>query len=69
MCDTGQVLARAGASPRFGKEAYTAGEWMEAMGWPKDTDTGNRYGFPGKNLWDAPAFTNIEVKAVLTKIP
>jgi hypothetical protein len=42
---------------------------MEAMGWPKDTDTGNRYGFPGKNLWDAPAFTNIEVKAVLTKIP
>ena len=53
------VLVAAGMAPRFGKEAYTANEWLEALGWPKDTDTGGRFGFPGKNLWEAPAFTSL----------
>ena len=53
------VLWAAGVKPTLGKEAYTAGEWLEAMGWPKDTDTGGRFGFPGRNLWEAPAFTSI----------
>jgi len=57
--DTAQVLTAAGVSPTFGKDAYTANEWLEAMGWPKDTDTGGRFGFPGRNLWDSPAFTSI----------
>mmetsp|Transcript_33039 Transcript_33039/g.77967 ORF Transcript_33039/g.77967 Transcript_33039/m.77967 type:complete len:540 (+) Transcript_33039:47-1666(+) len=38
--------------PHYTKDAFTPAEWMEAIGWPKDVDTGGRFGFPGKNLWN-----------------
>mmetsp|Transcript_49819 Transcript_49819/g.155921 ORF Transcript_49819/g.155921 Transcript_49819/m.155921 type:complete len:432 (+) Transcript_49819:424-1719(+) len=45
------LLQEANVKPRFDKESYTAAEWLEAMSWPKDVDTGLRYGFPGPSLW------------------
>lgn len=35
----------------FEGETYTVGEWLEANGWPTDSETGGRYGFPGKSLF------------------
>ena len=56
-----ELLSAAGMTPSFGKAAYTASEWLEAMGWPKDADTGGRFGFPGRSMWESPgpAFTPI----------
>ena len=36
---------------RFDSQSYTAWEWLEALGWPRDLNTGGRHGFPGKSMW------------------
>lgn len=36
---------------RFDSQSYTAWEWLEALGWPRDQNTGGRHGFPGKSMW------------------
>jgi thiol-disulfide isomerase/thioredoxin len=57
-----ELLSAGGVTPSYGKTAYTASEWLEAMGWPKDADTGGRFGFPGRSLWESPgpAYTSIK---------
>eukprot|EP00960_Hanusia_phi_P026006 746009-Hanusia_phi.AAC.2 len=46
-----ELMQGAGVKPKFDREGYTAAEWLEAMSWPKDMDTGLRFGFPGQSLW------------------
>mmetsp|Transcript_27764 Transcript_27764/g.43355 ORF Transcript_27764/g.43355 Transcript_27764/m.43355 type:complete len:437 (-) Transcript_27764:166-1476(-) len=48
--EAAEVYKASGAKPSF-SAPYTASEWLEASGWPKDADTGARYGFPGASLW------------------